>query len=145
MISGRRGNSTDVEETTGDDAGTPDGEPRLTHVLDGDTARLTLTGELADAARRPLVRVVTDLLLREPSLARVVLDLREVSFMNSAGMAVLVQLQRMTAPRGIEVALLDPPDGVLRPLQLSGLWRRFPIVDSFDDGGVAPSPGDRDS
>jgi anti-anti-sigma factor len=64
-----------------------------------------------------------------------------VSFMNSAGMAVLVQLQRMAAPRGVEVALLDPPEGVLRPLQLSGLWRRFPIVDS-PDGGVAPGPDD---
>ena len=145
MISGRRGNSTDVEETTGDDTGTPAEEPGLTHRLDGDTARLTLSGELTDAARRPLVRVVTDLLLHEQSLARVVLDVREVSYMNSAGMAVLVQIQRMTSPRGIEVALVDPPDAVLRPLQLSGLWRRFPIADSSADGGVAPSPGDRDS
>jgi anti-anti-sigma factor len=47
--------------------------------------------------------------------------------MNSAGMAVLVQLQRLTAPRGIEVVLVDPPAAVVRPLQLSGLWHRFPI------------------
>jgi anti-anti-sigma factor len=116
-------------------------EPEVTQLLDGDTARLTLTGELTEAARRPLVRVLTELLLQhEHALARVVLDLRDVSFMNSAGMAVLVQLERMTAPRGIEVALLDPPEGVLRPLQLSGLWRRFPILDSSGDSGVAPGP-----
>jgi hypothetical protein len=47
----------------------------------------------------------------------------------------------MTAARGVEVALLDPPEGVLRPLQLSGLWSRFPILDSSDDSGVAPGAG----
>jgi stage II sporulation protein AA (anti-sigma F factor antagonist) len=119
----------------------PAAEPTVTHVMDGDTARLTVTGELTDAARRPLVRVLTELLLQhEHALARVVLDVRGVSFMNSAGMAVLVQLQRMASPRGVEVALLDPPEGVLRPLQLSGLWRRFPVLDSTDDAGVAPAP-----
>jgi stage II sporulation protein AA (anti-sigma F factor antagonist) len=135
VIFGCPGNTTGVEETTKppvDPAGgTPaHAEPEVTHVLDGDTARLTLTGELTDDARRPLVRVLTDLLLHQPSLAGVVLDLRAVPFMNSAGMAVLVQLQRMAAPRGVEVALLDPPEGVIRPLQLSGLWHRFPIIES---------------
>jgi anti-anti-sigma factor len=120
-------------------------EPAVAHVLDGDTARVTLTGELTDAARRPLVRVLTDLLLRQQSLARVVLDVRGVSFMNSAGMAVLVQLQRMAAPRAIDIALLDAPDSVRRPLQLSGLWRRFPILESSADGGVAAVPEDNAS
>jgi stage II sporulation protein AA (anti-sigma F factor antagonist) len=133
---------TAVEETTSpapqpDDAG--DG-PVVTQQLDGDTVRLTVTGELTDAARRPLVRALTELLLQEHSLARVVLDVRGVTFMNSAGMAVLVQLQRMASPRAIEVVLQDPPEGVLRPLQLSGLWRRFPILDSSADGGVGPAP-----
>ncbi|WP_245160921.1 STAS domain-containing protein [Blastococcus sp. CT_GayMR16] len=123
-----------MEETT-----SPAAEPTVTSVLEGDTVRLTLAGELTEAARRPLVRVLTELLLHEHDLARVVLDLRSVPFMNSAGMAVLVQLERMASPRAIEVALLDPPDGVLRPLQLSGLWRRFPIVDA-SGGGVAPAP-----
>jgi anti-anti-sigma factor len=148
VISGRAGNIRFVEETTSpaaqpdDAAETPADEPAVTYVLDGDTARLTMTGELTDAARRPVVRVVTELLLHEHSLARIILDVRGVTFMNSAGMAVLVQIQRMAAPRGVEVALLDPPETVLRPLQLSGLWRRFPILDSSADDGVAPTPGD---
>lgn len=120
-------------ETTNDAA-----EPEVTSVQEGDTARVTLTGELTAAARRPLVRVLTEVLLHEHTLARVVLDLRGVTFMNSAGMAVLLQVQRMAAPRAIKVALLDPPDTVLRPLQLSGLWSRFPVVDSTGEGGVGP-------
>jgi anti-anti-sigma factor len=132
-----RGNGRTVEETTNHGA-----EPEVSHVLDGDTARVTVTGELTEAARRPLVRVLTELLLQEHAPSRVLLVVRRVPFMNSAGLAVLVQVQRMTAPRGIEVALLDPPEGVRRPLQLSGLWHRFPVVDSSGDGGVASVPGD---
>jgi anti-anti-sigma factor len=109
-------------------------EPEVAHRVDDGTARLTVTGELTDAARRPLVRVLTDLLLGQAAPDRVELDLSGVSFMNSAGMAVLVQLQKLAAPRGIEVALVRPTHAVVRPLQLSGLWHRFPI-----DGAPAPS------
>ena len=110
-----------MEETTS--AASPVGEPGV-----------TLTGELTDAARRPLVRVLTQLLLERPTLNRVQLDLRGVSFMNSAGMAVLVQGQRMAKPRGIELVLVDPPAAVARPLQLSGLWHRFLVVSTADGG-----------
>lgn len=126
-----------MEETTpgGRHAGTGPAEPRVAHVMDGDTARLTLTGELTDAARRPLVRVLTDLLLSHQALQRVELVLDAVTFMNSAGMSVLVQAQRMTSPRAVEVVLVDPPPEVIRPLQLSGLWHRFPVLES--------APGER--
>jgi anti-anti-sigma factor len=101
--------------------------PEVTSVLDEDTARIAVRGELTDAARRPLVRTVTDLLLGTATLHRVELELAGVHFMNSAGMAVLVQLQRLGQPRDVPVVLVDPPPAVIRPLQLSGLWHRFPI------------------
>ncbi len=93
----------------------------------GDVCTLTLTGELTEAARRPLVRALTDALLEVPTLRRVQLLLGDVTFMNSAGMAVLVQLQKMTAPRGVEIVLVRPRTVVARPLQLSGLWHRFTV------------------
>lgn len=101
----------------------------MTHTLEGDVARLTLAGELTGAARRPLMRVLTDLLLQVHTLHRVELDLSGVGFMNSAGMAVLVQAMRMTAPRGIGLLLVGPTPAVIRPLQLSGLWHRFTVLD----------------
>lgn len=109
------------------------GEPEVTSVLDGDVARLTLRGELTGDSRRPLVRELTDLLLQVPSLHRVELDVRAVPFMNSAGITVLVQALRMTAPRAIELVLVGPPPTVARPLQLSGLWHRFTVVDQPDE------------
>src|SRR4028119_476718 len=109
----------------GDLSADPDGGPELTAPLAGDVSSVRVTGELTEAARRPLVRVVTDQLLSVPTLSRLELDLGGGTFMNSAGMAVLVQLQRMTSPRAATVALVSPPETVVRPLQLTGLWRRF--------------------
>jgi anti-anti-sigma factor len=132
----RSGQTHEVEETTGSgpptppDLGHPATEPEVAHVLDGDVARMTLTGELTGFARRPLMRVLTDLLLQVPSLHRIELDLYGVTFMNSAGLAVLVQALRMTSPRAIELVLVRAPSAVIQPLQHSGLWHRFTLVDS---------------
>jgi len=109
--------------------------PTVDTELDGATARLTLTGELTDAARRPLVREVTDLLLAHPTLHHIHLDLRGVAFVNSAGLAVLVQLLKLVAPRAIELVLVAPPAAVVRPLQLTGLWHRFTVQETEDSAG----------
>ena len=109
--------------------------PTVVAELDGGSARLTVVGELTDAARRPLVREMTDLLLAQPSLARVDLDLRGVEFVNSAGIAVLVQLQKLASPRAIELVLVAPPATVVRPLQLTGLWHRFSISEAEESTG----------
>lgn len=135
-----------MDETTGTTPQDPrrDGpaaEPAVAHTVEGTTARLTVGGELTEAARRPLVRTMTDLLLTEQALRRVELDLREVPFMNSAGLAVLVQLQKMCVPRAIDTALVDPPASVARPLQLTGLWHRFTIVDAGGRVSAEATPG----
>ncbi|SDC74314.1 stage II sporulation protein AA (anti-sigma F factor antagonist) [Geodermatophilus telluris] len=138
----------DEHAPAGDPAAAPQdaqhgAEPQVTATLDGDVSCVTVVGELTEAARRPLVRAVTDQLLSTPTLHRLELQLSGVTFMNSAGMAVLVQLQRMTQPRAVTVALVEPPPTVARPLQLTGLWRRFEVVDDSDGpagaGGSPPS------
>ena len=111
----------------------PPGGPSVSAERDGDAARITVSGELTDAARRPLVREVTDLLLAQQVLHRIDLDLRDVGFVNSAGIAVLVQLHKMVAPRAIELVLVAPTPAVLRPLQLTGLWHRFSVADEPGD------------
>ena len=140
-----------MDETTGSapktpPADTPAPEPGVTSEVEGTTARLTITGELTETARRPLVRCLTDVLLAEHSLRRVELGVGPVGFMNSAGLSVLVQLQKMTAPRGIEMVLIDPPATVARPLKLTGLWHRFTVVESGEvtsepTEGSGPRPG----
>jgi anti-anti-sigma factor len=131
----RRGYPQDVKQSSNAgargadaDAGARD-DPHVASELHGDAAVVTVAGELTEAARRPLVRVLTDLLLHVSTLQRVDLHLAGVTFMNSAGTAVLVQLQKMVKPRGVELVLVAPPAGVVRPLQLTGLWHRFRVQD----------------
>jgi stage II sporulation protein AA (anti-sigma F factor antagonist) len=127
-----------MEDATGSPAVTPNGQdpatPEVTSVLTGEVATLTVTGELTEAARRPLVRTMTDLLLSGAPLREVRLDVRAVPFMNSAGTAVLVQLQKLGAPRGVDLVLVAPPQAVARPLQLTGLWRRFTVREEGSGG-----------
>ncbi|NIH66688.1 STAS domain-containing protein [Modestobacter marinus] len=106
----------------------PDVEVTVT-AHDAESAEIAVVGELTEHARRPLVREMTDLMLAGPTLKQIRLDLCEVTFMNSAGLATLVQVQRMAQPRGIDTTLVVHSAVVARPLQLSGLWRRFTIVD----------------
>jgi anti-anti-sigma factor len=110
-------------------------EPEVSASAAGGVATVGVVGELTESARRPLVRVLTDLLLSGVPLHRLDLDLRGVGFMNSAGMAVLVQLLRMADPRGVEVVLVAPSTAVVRPLQLSGLWHRFPMREDGEPAG----------
>ncbi len=114
-------------------------EPEVDHSLDDGIARITVRGELTESSRRPLVRCLTELLLGHQPLQRAELHLADVSFMNSAGMAVLVQLQKMADPRRVTVALVAPPVAVARPLQLTGLWHRFEMVDVPE--GLHPQAG----
>jgi anti-anti-sigma factor len=100
---------------------------------DAETAQIRVVGELTEGARRPLVRAMTDLMLKAPELKRVELDTSQVTFMNSAGIASLVQLHKMVQPRGIELPLVVHSTAVARPLQLSGLWHRFTVIDRRDD------------
>jgi stage II sporulation protein AA (anti-sigma F factor antagonist) len=103
---------------------------------DDSSADICITGELTEDARRPLVRVMTDLMLHVPGLRQVQLDTTGVTFLNSAGVSALVQLEKMGHPRGIEVPLVVGSSVVSRPLQVSGLWRRFRIIDRRE--GVPP-------
>lgn len=115
-------------------------EPQVRAAVDGDVVSVTVEGELTEAARRPLVRILTEELLSRHPLRRVELHLAGVPFMSSAGIAVLVQLQRMAAPSAVEIALVTPSAAVVRPLQLTGLWHRFPVVDENGDEEPAHSP-----
>ena len=103
---------------------------------DATSAEVAVVGDLTEDARRPLVRTMTDLMLQVPGLRRVQLDTSGVTFMNSAGVSALVQLEKMGHPRGIELPLVVASTVVARPLQVSGLWRRFTVIDRRD--GVPP-------
>jgi anti-anti-sigma factor len=73
-----------------------------------------LRGELRSAARQSRT---------------VVLDLREVSFMDTQGLAVVIEAQRDAAQDGWRFVLTRAPDRVHRLFDMIGLTPRLTIVD----------------
>lgn len=102
---------------------------------EGGWSVLTLTGEL-DLAAAPAVRsrVVA---LTSGGSSRLVIDLRGVDFLDSAGLGVLVgarkRVRQIDEAAG-EVRLVATEPQVLRVLALAGLDR---VMDVFDDRAAA--------
>ena len=91
-----------------------------------DAAVVTPTGEIDLST----VDEVRDELSRARGEARlVVLDLREVAFMDSSGLRLLVELQRASAADGFAFAVVRGPESLQRLLELSGLEGRVRMVD----------------
>jgi anti-sigma B factor antagonist len=85
-----------------------------------------LRGE--DAA---LIKCVTDLLTGPGT--RVVLDLRNVPFMNSAGLGTLVRLVAQANTQECRVVLADLTPFIAGALNATGLDRFFEIIPTTDD------------
>jgi anti-anti-sigma factor len=66
-------------------------------------------GDLLEEAVRPLIG----------SVARLVLDLSEVHFIDSSGLGALIALQQQTSDTGSELSLRAPSDAVRRVLDIT--------------------------
>ena len=92
-----------------------------------DTLVATVTGDI-DAGTAPNLREQIDAGLRDRHPATVVLDLSGVHFLDSAGLAVLVETAGRCDRAGQEFQLVCTTRGVLRPIQISGLDTIFTIL-----------------
>ena len=87
---------------------------------------VSVAGEV-DTFTAPTLRSAVDaeLVRRPPEL---VLDLRGVRFLGSAGLAVLVETQKSADARGIVLRLIATTRPVTRPLEVTGLVALFTIT-----------------
>jgi anti-anti-sigma factor len=60
---------------------------------------------------------------------KLVLDLREVGFMDTSGLRYVLELVDRAAREGFEVSLVRGPAAVQRVFEVSGLEPRLPFVD----------------
>lgn len=102
-----------------------------THVFIGDGHTLVAVGGEID--------ISTAVRFRDAALAalddeprRVVVDLTDVGFMDSTGLAVLVLMRRKTTARGVSLAVVSNPrlDTILRVTALDRAFEMHPDVDS---------------
>ena len=98
-----------------------------THTA-GRVTTLALSGELDLVSSPTLDRTVTELTRVDAEL--IVIDLRELEFMDSTGLHVLVQAQQRAHDSGRRFALIRGREPVQRVFDLTGLADALTIVDS---------------
>jgi anti-anti-sigma factor len=88
---------------------------------------LTVQGEV-DLATAPELQAALESAL-PPERARVVIDLRGVTFLDSTGLALLLRYDRKAALAGRRVVVVKGPPQVQRAFELTGLSQRLTMVD----------------
>ncbi len=104
------------------------------------SAVLHFSGELDSAASPGARQAFADL----PPGARVVIDLSDVTFVDSAGLGTLIGGIRRSRERGGDAAICSPNTRITRVFHVTGVDRMVPIVATVEDGvSVLTPPDDR--
>lgn len=101
-----------------------------THIT-GRAVRLALSGELDLVSTPVLERAMDDVAGLDIEL--IVLDLREVEFMDSTGLHLLLRAQQQAHDSGRRFALVRGGDQVQRLFDLTGVAENLTIVDSPEE------------
>lgn len=99
-------------------------EFRVERTEQAEGVRLVLFGELDLACTDQLLRAGENV----PDGGTLTLDLSGLSFMDSSGLKVLMNLDRRSRREGWSLAVENPRDQVLRLLQLCGFEQRLAIT-----------------
>lgn len=92
----------------------------------GDVATINLAGEIDLHVSNQLQQDLTKVLASKP--ARIFLNLSEVPYMDSSGVASLVKLLSKTKARNIELALQNPTNKIRSIFEITRLDSVFDIV-----------------
>ena len=98
---------------------------------------LTLGGELDIAGIEQLLAALEAVEQDRPAL--VVVDLRNVTFLDSSGLRTLLTAHAAASREGRRLALVRPPGPVYRVFEIALLDRRLDFVDDLED--VVPVSG----
>lgn len=107
----------------------------------GGRAVVRLRGELDIACADDLRRQLDE--ARREHGEHLVLDLADLKFMDSGGLAVIVGCYKAATAAGGSLTLAAPRPLVRRTLEITGLHRRIPVVATLEDALRDPEP-DRD-
>jgi anti-anti-sigma factor len=99
----------------------------LTTTREGTAVLVAVAGEL-DAHSVPSLQALTSKLISD-GYVRVSLDMSRTTFIDSAGLRVLIELQATLKQQGDgELVLQAPGDAVTRLLQIAGLSEHFSVT-----------------
>jgi anti-anti-sigma factor len=95
-------------------------------VRDGEAARVRAIGELDMAAAPALAAEIAQ--LRQAGCPRVIVDLSELSFLDSSGLRLLLDCHAEARRDGHTVALIPGPRAVQRVFELTGTTEHLPFI-----------------
>lgn len=101
----------------------------------GSTARVTAAGEI-DSTSAPVFRERLEPLL-VGEVEEFVIDLVQVTFLDSAGLCVLAAAHRRAVEQGVRMRVLAASRAVIRPMQITGLWSLLGASQVEPDTGAA--------
>jgi anti-sigma B factor antagonist len=79
------------------------------------------------------------LILAQPDVEKLIIDLTDVDYIDSAGLSAFLLARRQQAEHEGDVRLVNPSPDVVSLLQLTQLDRAFPMYDSVEEALAAPS------
>ena len=94
--------------------------------IDGDQTTIRISGELDLETAPQLIRLATGAVNRS-EMTELVIDLSEVSFMDSAGIGGLLRAHRLCDEHGAELRVRGAPPRLRRILAITGLATWFGI------------------
>ncbi len=97
-------------------------------VRNGATTHIAPCGELDIATTPELEQALTDATTN--GAGDIVLDLRELTFMDSTGLRALAQANTRADDAGVRLAIVRGPRQIERVLEISGLGELLPLIDA---------------
>ena len=94
----------------------------------GSSAHIAPCGELDIATTPELEQALAD--ATADAVSEIVLDLRELSFMDSTGLRALAQANMRAEASGVSLSIIRGPRQIERVLEISGLGSLLPLVDA---------------
>jgi anti-anti-sigma factor len=91
----------------------------------GSVVEVRFVGELDYAVVPDVLDRLTAVVLGDPRPDRVVVDLSELSFLDSTGIHALVTARRIASQHGVEMNLVNPGGMVRRALEITGVIQRL--------------------
>lgn len=104
----------------------------ISSKLVGKTMYVGLDGEL-DESTAVYTRTKLDAVLSDERIAKVVVELSQLKFMDSTGIGVLLGRYKRMKTRGVSVYLANPTKSIDKILTLSGLYGIMPKVESREE------------
>ena len=98
---------------------------------EGQTTVIAVRGEL-DLASSPALQEELDRVAASDAKL-LIIDLRNLDFMDSTGLSVLVRAHQRTEEQGRQLAMVKGPQQVQRLLSLTGVADRLKLVDSPEE------------